>query len=110
MNVWKNPRPLLVVEQTGGGSLGNCYTQTLYTVTSTRELKQQDLLVLRSIGMLGYGQEFRVCSSEVHTEMIDCVDDSTGLSAVNAYSGKFVEPLPMKYFVYKCEDRCDSSD
>lgn len=57
--VYRNPRPLLTINNKGGASLGNCYSASYYEVTSLHPLSMEDLHRLRESGFLGYGQEFR---------------------------------------------------
>lgn len=42
----------------GTKTLGRCYYETVYRVTSTRPLTQDEVQSLKDEGKLGYGQEF----------------------------------------------------
>lgn len=136
--VYRNPRPSLTVESTGGSRLGNCYSATYFRVTSLHALSMKNLRALREAGFLGYGQEFSArqitienSRAPVPAELdwrsskdvspsghddVPCVevDDRTGEvlrnPSINPYSGREDQPTKISYFVYECEDRCDSGD
>jgi hypothetical protein len=119
--VYRNPRPALVVESTGGRQLGRCYHESTYRVTSRDKLSKKRLQALFEAGFLGVGQEFFVVSPCDGTEapagedLVPCVviaDSGETLDepAINPYSGKPYPPAPHHYFVYECRTRCDSGD
>ena len=128
--VWRNPRPVLVVEPAGGRQLGRCYYETTYRVTSTSPLTGKALLGLRDAGVVGYGQEFatyQVLASgqrgpvletqtpsgadEVEcTEVYEDTGKPTGRPAINPYSGKPYGTQKFSYYTYECVTRCDSGD
>ncbi len=127
-----NPRPLLAIELAGGRSLGNCYSATTYRITSTRKLNMGQLVILRSVGLIGYGQEHSftfVCADgsrspgPIHdggmptgVDVIQCseIDERTGsvvrCPSINPYSGIEDQPHEEPFYVYECEDRVDSGD
>lgn len=119
---WIPVRPVLVVERTGGAKLGNCYHATYFRVTSADRLTRAKLDALRAAGVLGYGQGFHVkgqCDGKeapagVDTVPCSAVDRHTraviSSNAINPYSGKPYGTHDYPYFVYECEDRCDSGD
>lgn len=119
--VYRNNRPTLTVEHTGNSSLGRCYSESRYKVTSRRRLSRASLNALFSAGFLGVGQEFGVRSpcdgSEVAAghDFVPCVIvDSDGIptdeSPINPYSGEPYAPVSDPYYVYECYSRCDSGD
>jgi hypothetical protein len=120
--VYKRTRPHLTIEITGGGSLGNCYSQTNWRVTSWNRISKEKLVSMNNIGLLGIGQEFYVSSqadgkepAAGHDETpCQVVDRRTGKvldePPINDYSGKPIEPIQCEFYVYDCESRCDSGD
>lgn len=136
--VYRNPRPQLTIQVTGGAHLGRCYEATYYKVTSKRPLSKKDLRNLRDGGFVGYGQEFmcwyqnsegnreqvpeeldwRTSKDLVPTchDVVPCVDvdevtgEVTKNPSVNPYSGKEDQPINDPYYVYECESRVDSGD
>ena len=120
--IYKSPRPNLSIECTGGANLGNCYNASYWRVTSRFPLKSDVLHELNKIGVLGFGQEFRILSTCDGTEQpagfdeappVD-VDDRTGEPTgkePRAWNGALLtKPSKQVYYVYECEARCDSSD
>lgn len=119
---YPNPRPRLVIECVGGGSLGNCYSSATWRVTATERLSAHKLAALNAAGVLGMGQEFYVRSQADGKEEPAGEDDvpcvvtdrftgkPTGDAPINPYSGKLYEPIKCPFFVYLCESRCDSGD
>lgn len=135
---WKNKRPILTVELTGGSKLGNCYYSTTYKITSTRPLSVKQIIAFRDAGMLGYGQEFSIHGQLVNDSFVPVaasldwkeltrvspsgrdtieaivIDTLTGnvvdTPALNEYTGKPVHPIEAPYFQYVVEDRVDSGD
>jgi hypothetical protein len=117
-----NPRPHLVIDSTGGGSLGNCYSASLWRVTSTKRLSTDALKALNKAGVLGFGQEFYVRSQADGKETaagedeVPCVTvdrrtgKPTGEPAINPYNGKPYGSTKCPFYVYECESRCDSGD
>lgn len=81
-------RTLLSIQVTGGANLGRCYNATYFRVTYIHRLSREQILKLREMQLLGYGQEFSIKSQCDGKEE----PDSAGL------------------YVYDCEDRVDSSD
>jgi len=59
--LYLNPRPALSIVNKGGRQLGNCYNASYYEVASLKPLSLKQLWLLRDIGYLGYGQEFKAC-------------------------------------------------
>lgn len=120
--VHRNPRPLLTIEHVRTISLGRCYSESLYTVTSRNRLDRETLVALREANLLGYGQEFGVKSKCDGTEEpagydeVPCtvVDDVTGEvvcgDAINPYTGQPYPPSKSYYYKYDCVSRCDSGD
>lgn len=119
-NAWRNPRPLLHVEQGSSGC---------YAITSTRELSLLDLAALRGIGLIGYGQEHSFLhvtkdgkrlpvtanAEPTGIDMVACIefDRATGktvrANAINPYTGEPYPPHEGPYWTYECHDRVDSS-
>lgn len=119
--VWLRVRPDLVIEVTGGASLGNCYSSTTRRVTSASRLTREQLTALYRLGLLGMGQEFYIRSTCDGTEepavfddvpcvMVDDNDQPTGEPAINQYTGEPRPPTRYDYFVYDLDTRCDSGD
>lgn len=114
--VYRNKRPVLTVEMTGGRKLGNCYGSTTYRITSTNRMSREQINALRETRMIGYGQEFYVKSqcdgkeAPAGEDEVPCVDSETGQPAMNPYSGEPYKPTKMPFFVYEVEDRVDSGD
>ena len=80
--------PQLIVEQTGGAKLGNCYHAAYFKVKSfNRELTQEQVMWLRNNGFLGYGQDFTWTRNDPEP--------------ADGYN---------KYFVVTAVDKVDSSD
>lgn len=71
-----------------------------YRVTSGQRMTKDDLMVLRNLGCLGYGQEFHVRS----------VCDGTEKPAFSEPSPLGKDYISNPYFVYDCYNVCDSSD
>lgn len=117
---YRNPRPLLIVESTGGASLGNCYNASYQRVTSTQRLGRKEIEALREAGVLGYGQEFYIRSrcdgqeAAAGHDAVSCVTVVNGVvtdePAVNDYTGEPYAPVQRPYFVYETESRVDSGD
>lgn len=137
-NMWKNPRPLLTIERTGGAELGNCYHGCFYRITTTRPLSVEDIDALRGIGFIGRGQEFYIrgqiidelptpvpatlnwkSEGEVRPSGMDVVeasiiDANTGDVipgvAIHALTKEPLKPMEMPHYIYLVEDRVDSGD
>lgn len=135
--VYRNSRPLLEIQHAGEAMLGNCYSSTRYRITSLRPLSKENLEALRSVGVLGYGQEFfsyqqtvdgklapvpetldwktrkEIAPSGFDTVQCSEVDAVTNeilrTPSINPYSGEEDPPMERPFYVYLCEDRIDSS-
>ena len=128
--IWRNPRPTLIIEHTGGRKLGRCYHESTCKVTSTSPLGPEAMEALRKARLVGIGQEFsayQVLEDGRQVPIRDVQDPSggddveaieveeatgqpTGRPAVNAYNGN---PYPLHkfpYYVYECVTRVDSGD
>ncbi len=87
-----------------------------YKVTSLVELDREDLLKLRGLGFLGYGQEFYIRSQESGEDEVETseVDRYTGkiiaTPGINPYSKQPYTPRKIPYYVYVVESIVDSSD
>jgi hypothetical protein len=115
-------RPGFVIENAGGSMLGNCYSQSLYRVTSRVRLSKERLEALYKLGLIGMGQEFYVRSKCDGTEEPAIVDEvgcttcdengkPTGEPPINSYTGQPITgTVPITHYVYDCETRCDSGD
>ena len=120
--VYPLPRPDLTVESTGGAKLGNCFHASYFKITSRHRMTSDTIHALRKAGFLGFGQGFYLRSQhdgkEAPTLSVEspCVekDRHTGKviseNAINPYSGKPYGSTTYKYYVYECEDQCDSGD
>jgi hypothetical protein len=111
--IYKNPRPRLLVESTGGKKLGNCYDVSFFTVTSTFELNETSFAALFNTGAIGYGQESRIKSEAKFQDLVPCMGiegDEVIENPVNPYSGNPYKPVNVPYWVYKIETFCDSGD
>lgn len=119
--VWRNSRPVLVVEFIGSRQLGHCYHETRYRVTSRERMIRKRLLALFDAGFLGLGQEFDVVSicdgteSPAGEDIVPCVvvnelGNVLDEPAINPYNEKPYPPSPHPYYVYECSTRCDSGD
>lgn len=121
-NVYRNARPKLTIESTGGRSLGNCYVVQYFKITSRSRLHIDQINALRIAGFLGSGLEFNVISEcsgaeqEAGEDDIRCVTIDTNTNeiiadpAINPYSNEPYLAKKEPYFVYMCEARTDSSD
>lgn len=115
MAQYTNHRPLLTIECTGSKNLGSCYNAAYFKITSPNRMKAERIMKLRAAGVLGYGQEFYItslCDGKEQpdgTDVVPCLDED-GKPAVNAYTGLPYTDSHQPYFVYLCEDRCDSGD
>lgn len=118
---YPNPRPSLVIERTGGASLGACYDESYWRITSTNRIKKETIRQLFELGLIGFGQEFSIKSQcdgkepPAGTDTVECVEtDQRGNTlpgpAINPYSGEPYKPYQYPYFVYECVSRCDSGD
>lgn len=112
-HVFSSDRPDLVIRCVRTEKLGNCYYATTYSVESkSRRLTKEDLTTLYKLGLLGYGQDFRViskCDSKVEAAIRDetpCVLSTTGDPCGNPKHAPSTVPV----YVYECETRVDSSD
>lgn len=128
--IYKNPRPNLVVESTGGRSLGRCYTESTFRITATQPINRKAILALGEAGVLGYGQEFGFSfrNAEGKEEPVPesvawpFVGVPTGYDEVPGVevdewtyepTGREVTPprfTQIGYYVYEVVRRCDSSD
>ena len=128
--IFKNPRPTLTIEHIGSRSLGRCYSETTYRVTSTSPLSPETISSFQAAGLVGIGQEFRFHqvlrdggtvavnkqqepsgTDAVHgIEVDEFTGKPTGNAAVNPYTGKQYAPHNFFHYVYECVTRCDSSD
>lgn len=112
--VYKNPRPRLIVKSRGGKKLGNCYSASYYTVTSTYPLSDAEFDALFASGAIGYGQVFYREPVVVRYEAIPCVgmegNKVVDENPINPYSGKPYGSTKLPYWTYKVETRCDSGD
>lgn len=131
--IFKNLRAALTIEHSGSRSLGHCYSEITYRVTTTQPLSLATLLAFREAGLVGVGQEFsayqvlsggdRIPVGEQGSQNpsgIDMVnpqrvDEFTGKPiasgiAINPYSGKLYAPHAYYNYVYECVTRCDSGD
>lgn len=119
--VHRSVRPSLTIEMTSSRSLGHCYTEANYRVTSTRPLTHERLRLLFQAGFLGVGQEFIVNSKCDGTEGpagfddVPCIviDDHGNVLpevAINPYSGRPYGSQQQPYFTYETCCRCDSGD
>lgn len=121
-HVYRNTRPELVIELKGERSLGRCYSESNWKITSMSKLTSEKIRELYRSGFLGMGQEFHILSkcdgteSYAGVDLVDCVvvDEDTNevLSeqAINQYTGEPYTPIEMKYYVYNTITRCDSGD
>lgn len=112
--VYRNPRPRLLVESKGGKKLGNCYSASYYTVTSTYPLTDAEFDALFESGAIGYGQVYYRKPEVVLVDTVRCVG-MEGNKVVDEnplipYSGKPYGTIQQAYFVYEVETRCDSGD
>lgn len=131
-----NPRPTLTIEFVGEKYISRCYSSRAWRVTSRSPLSSKEIMMLRTAGFLGSGQEFTYhqltslgtksnLPSEIQwplkveptgSDRVECseVDEATGKiirsPSYNPYTGRLDEAVDMPYYVYVCEDRVDSSD
>ena len=120
--VYRSSRADIAIKCTGGASLGNCYSASYWTVTSRHKLTVEKLEGMRKLGVLGFGQEFRILSkcdgteeAAGHDEVPCSVEDRyTGKvldePAINPYSGEPYKPIQESFYIYNCESCCDSGD
>lgn len=136
---WHNHRPSLLVEHGTSAQLGSCYSSSTYIVTATNPLDAEQIAALRTVGILGYGQEFYIRGQQIDGQIVPVAKKldwqerskvkpsgvdaiapkvrcrSTGKwlneKPVNAYTGLPVtSTVDAPYFVYVVESRVDSSD
>ena len=84
--------PTLRIEHYGGD----------YRIISERKLDRDDIMALREIGLLGYGQEFTILTPCDGSEKIDPSE------TIPSPLGK--PYVDMQFYVYRCYDMVDSSD
>lgn len=80
----------------------------VWKVTSTSELKDDQLQALFAHGFIGYGQEMRVVKREATSETLPC-------TVVERWTNVIIGPHPKhtfqaRRFIYTCYVTCDSSD
>jgi hypothetical protein len=129
--IFNNPRAALTIEYVGGRSLGRCYSESTYRVTSKSPLATSTIQAFRDANLVGIGQEFS-CSQVIlvdgrkvpvgdiqdhsGTDNVEAIEveewsgKPTGQPAVNAYTGKPYAAHSYGYYVYECVTRCDSGD
>lgn len=118
--IYKNDRPQLTIEIGHTKHLGNCYTSTVYKVTSWFTLHQANFDALRNAGFLGIGQRYTFKQVLVEDTKPDRFggrpsgNDTVGLIEIDK-SGNMVNIFPDRtiqfpYYVYEVVDYCDSSD
>lgn len=138
-SIYRNNRPILLIEKIGSRQGGSCYYIYKYKITSTLPLSQESFTSLRKVGVLGYGQELivkqvfidneslkfndsklpekidwktKVAASAYDTIACVDIDDITG-QITPAINPSNKQPYPDKqfpFYVYEAEDHVDSSD
>ncbi len=83
--------PRLRISQIGGN----------FRILSTEKLSEEKIFALRDLGLLGYGQEFKILSHCDGTEVINPIETVPSLLGP-AYAD-------IKFFVYNVVDLVDSS-
>lgn len=115
MAQYRNNRPTLAIEVTGTRNLGRCFNATTYRITTTFKLNKERLKALRTAGFLGYGQEFYFKGVNDGSEepagfdTVKCLEED-GKPAINEYTKQPYNDTQAPFYVYECEDRCDSGD
>lgn len=113
-SVYLNPRPILIIEQIKSVKAGNYYYITTYKITSKNKLSTEQINLIRSTGLIGYGQSFIIKSEQIIEEEVSCViidDDGKVIGpSINPYTRKPDLPIKSNYYIYEIEDVCDSSD
>lgn len=116
-----NKRPLLSIEGAGGKSLGRCFYEGNYKITSLTKLTRDSIKKLWEAGLLGSGQTWGIkskCDGSEEPAGFDLVegtmvDSYTGeklnIPPVN-YFGEPVPPSKAHYYEYLTYYQCDSSD
>lgn len=103
-NVWNRTIPDLAVYNQGGANLGRCYNAYYYLVESKSKLTAAAIVGLRTAGVLGFGQEFRISTDEfVRYVMFQP-------SGVDPRSDKPYPAQALTLYCYRFESRVDSSD
>ncbi len=101
--------------------ISNCYSGDTWRITSTQRLKNETIVAMNKLGLIGFGQEFGILSQcdgkelEAGHDVAECVEitpQGTVLPgpAINPYSGEPYAPINYPFFVYDCWSRCDSGD
>jgi len=128
--IWRNPRPSLTIEHAGSRSLGRCYSEATFRVTSTSPLKPDVIEALRAARLVGIGQEFsafqvladgrkvpvRDIQDPSGTDLVEPIEvdtdtgRATGRPALNPYNGNPYPAHNLAHYVYECVTRCDSGD
>ena len=128
--IFKNPRPTLTIEYIGSRSIGRCYLEMTYRVTSTSPLSSETISAFQAAGLLGIGQECRFhqvlrdggtvavnkqpepsgTDAVLPVEVDEFTGKPTGNAAVNPYTGKQYAPHNFFHYVYEVVTRCDSGD
>ncbi len=120
-HVFRNPRPMVVIENIGGKQLGSCYNASYYRVTALYRLSENTLRALNVAGVMGYGQTFSIRSQcdgkeepagedDVKCVTVDCNGEVIADPAINPYTNVPYKSAKIPYFVYECETTCDSGD
>lgn len=114
--IYAPTRPNLVIEDVGGGKLGNCYYGTTYRITSRHQMGDDQIHALAKAGVLGYGQEFYIRkrvepAGEDELKCVVYVDGKrTDEVPVNYAGTPITNTVKQPFYVYECERRVDSSD
>lgn len=106
--------PTLQITFEGSSKLGYRYNIYKYKISSKIELTDNQIRVLRSIGLLGYGQEFYLREKTVKEYDVPCVVVLDGINhpdieATNPWTGKPYPSQKHKLYEYIVEDRVDST-
>jgi len=121
---WIPSRPHLAIKHLRTRPAGNCYSISIYVVTSLWPLKPEALQALHKLGHIGFGQSFKITSQcdgkeepTIHDEVPPItISRATGETVetcappCNEYTGKLLPPRRYSYYTYTCEVHCDSGD
>lgn len=108
INAWNSSVPSFAVFHEKSVNLGRCYNGYHARIESRIKLTGEDIGKLRAAKVLGYGQEFYIHSDMTAEPEVKVYRFTP--SGINPVGGKAYPEQTRKVFVYRVEDRVDSSD
>lgn len=114
--VWRPTRPTFTITAVGSTSR-NCYHESLFEVVSRIEMDKDDFERLDECGLLGFGQDYYLQSSDQFTETVGpvVVDARTGVLIPDAQPWSAIGTLltnthDFTFYRYIVKRICDSGD